>query len=210
MGAAHLGGVIQQDVALSTGCVDGCFSDCPTCRRLRKAAVAVALRRGMAAVTSEAIAERAEVPLERALEHYPAAEDCLAAAYDEGALVVRRICARMLPGSGPWQERIRAAADAVIEEFKTRPELARFCMVEAWRSDLPMLCATRLAARERLVAILAEESGVGDEGLPDLRFEILVGAAHHMVSEEIQADGGARAARERFDQVIDLFEPVPA
>jgi AcrR family transcriptional regulator len=199
---------MHQDVAPSTGCVSGCFSDCPTCRRLRKAAVAVALRRGMAAATSEAIAERAEVPLERAVEHYPAAEDCLAAAYDEGALLVRRICARLLRGSGSWQARLRDAVEATLEEFKTRPELARFCMVEAWHSDLPLLCASRLAARERLVAILAEESGVGDEDLPNLRFEIMVGAAHHMAGEEIQANGGARAVRERLEQVIDTFEPI--
>lgn len=208
MGATHLGGVIQQDVAPSTGCASGCFSDCATCRRLRKAAVAVAVRRGLTAATSEAIAERAEVPLERAVEHYPTAEGCLAAAYDEAALLVRRRCVGVLRGSGSWQERVRDAADAAFEEFKTRPDLARFFMVEAWRSDLPMLCASRLADRERLVAILTEESGVGDEDLPDLRFEILVGAAHHMVSEEIQANGGARSVRERLDQVIDLFEPV--
>jgi AcrR family transcriptional regulator len=202
--------VIQHEVAPSNGCATGCFSDCPTCRRLRKAAVAVAVRRGVTAATSEAIAEGAEVPLDRAVQHYPAAEDCLAAAYDEGALIVRRICVRMLRGSGSWQERLRDAADAAFEEFKTRPELARFCMVEAWRSDLPMLNASRLAARERIVSILAEESGVGDEDLPGLRFEILVGAAHHMVSEEIQANGGARSVRERVDQVIDMFEPVPS
>lgn len=210
MGAAHLGGVIQHDVAPSNGCAAGCFSDCPTCRRLRKAAVEVAVRGGVTAATSEAIAERAEVPLERAVQHYPAAEDCLSAAYDEGALIVRRICARVLRGTGAWQERLRDAVAAAIEQFETRPELARFCMVEAWRSDLPMLCASRLAARERLVAILAEESGTGDEDLPDLRFEVMVGAAHHMAGEEIQANGGARAVRERLDQVIDLFEPVPS
>jgi AcrR family transcriptional regulator len=200
--------VIQHDVAPSNGCATGCFSDCPTCRRLRKAAVAVAVRRGVTTATSEAIADHAEVPLEGAVQHYPAAEDCLAAAYDEGALLVRRIFARKLRGSGSWHERLRAAADGAVEVLETQPELARFCTVEAWRSDLPMLCASRLADRERLVAILAEESGVGDEDLPDLRFEILVGAAHHMVSEEIQANGGARAVRERLEQVIDMFEPV--
>ena len=172
--------------------------------------MAVAVEHGVTAATSEAIAERAEVPLERAVQHYPAAEACLAAAYDEGALIVRRICVRVLRGSGSWQERLRDAVAAAIEEFKTRPELARFCMVEAWQSDLPMLCASRLAARERLVAILDEESGVEDENLPGLRFEILVGAAHHVAGEEIQANGGARSVRERLDQVIDMFEPVPS
>jgi hypothetical protein len=163
----------------------------------------------MGAATSAAIAERAEVPLARALEHYPAAEDCLAAAYDEGALLIRRICVRTLPGRGTRHERLHATAAAMIEEFEARPELARFYTVEALRSDMPLLRASRLAARERLVAILAEESGLGDEHLPDLRFEILVGAAHHTVSEEMQANRGARSVRERLDGVIDLFEPVP-
>jgi len=186
----------------------GCFSNCPTCRRLRKATAEFAVRHGVDGITSAAIAEFAGVPLERAVEHYPTLDACLAATYDEGSLRLRRVCVRALRGSGSWQERLRAAADAGIEEFKTRPELARFCMMVAWRSDLPVLCASRVAARERLVAILAEESGPGDEHLPDLRFEILVGAAHHTVSEEIHANGGARAVRERLDQVIDLFEPV--
>jgi AcrR family transcriptional regulator len=189
---------------------DGCFSNCPTCRRLRKATAEFADRHGVEGITSAAIAEFAGVPLERAAEHYPTLDACLAATYDEGSLRLRRVCVRALRGRGSWPERLRAVVDAGIEEFETRPELARFCMIAAWRSDLPVLCASRLAARERLVAILAEESGVGDECLPDLRFEILVGAAHHTVSEEIHANGGAQAVRERLDQVIELFEPVPS
>jgi AcrR family transcriptional regulator len=192
------------------GSQEGCFSNCPTCRRLRKATAEFAVRHGVEGITSAAIADFAGVPRERAAEHYPTLEACLAATYDEGSLRLRRACVRALRGRGSWPERLRAAVDAGIEEFETRPELARFCMMVAWRSDLPVLCASRLAARERLVAILAEESGVGDEGLPDLRFEILVGAAHHTVSEEIQADGGARSVRERLDEVIELFEPVPS
>jgi AcrR family transcriptional regulator len=200
--------VIEQDAVSPGGCATGCFSDCPTCRRLRKAAVAVAIRRGVDGVTSEAIAERAEVPLARAVEHYPAAEDCLAAAYDEGALLVRRICARTLTADGSRRERLLAAVTASIEEFTERPELARYWAVEAWRSDMAILCASRMAARERLVSILAEESGLEDQDLPELRFEILVGAIHHAVSEELQRDGGPASVRERLEQVIDMFEPV--
>jgi len=168
----------------------------------------VAIRHGVDGATSEAIAERAEVPLARAVEHYPAAADCLAAAYDEGALLVRRICARTLTADGSRRERLLAAVVAAIEEFTKRPELARYWAVEAWRSDLAILCASRMAARERLVSILAEESGLDDEDLPELRFEILVGAIHHAVSEELQGDGGAASVRERLEQVIDMFEPA--
>jgi AcrR family transcriptional regulator len=208
MGATHPPeGMLQQNAERPTVCVDGCFSDCPTCRRLRKAAVELAVRHGIGSTTGEAIAELAEVPLERAVEHYPTAEDCLAAAYDEGALRLRRVCVRMLRGGGSWQERLRAAVDAVIEEFGERPELARFCMVEVCRADHRVLVASRLAARERFVAILAEECGLEDADLPELRFEMLAGAAHHTVSRQLQGDGGAGSVRDRLDQVIDLFEP---
>lgn len=208
MGATHPPeGVLQQDAGRPTASLDGCFSDCPTCRRLRKAAVELAVRHGIGSITSDAIAERAEVPLERAVEHYATAEDCLAAAYDEGALRLRRVCARTLRGGGSWQERLRAAVDAVIEEFGERPELARFCMLEVCRSEDRVLVASRLAARDRFVAILAEEFGREDADLPELRFEILAGAAHHTVSRQLQGNGGAGSVRDRLDQVIDLFEP---
>lgn len=207
MGAPHpLEGVLRQDAERSNGCPSGCFSDCPTCRRLRKAAVELAVRHGIAAATSDAIAGLAEVPLERAVEHYPTAEDCLAAAYDEGALRLRRVCARTLRGSGSWHERLHATVEAAIEEFSARPQLAHFYLVEACRSDHRVLFASRLAARERLVAILAEERGSEDEDLPALRFEMLVGAAHHLVSEQLQ-NGDAGSVRERLAQVIELFEP---
>ncbi len=189
----------------------GCFSNCPTCRRLRRAAVELAARDGLGATTSARIADLAEVPLERAMEHYPTLEDCLAAAYDEGALRLRRVFVRALRGSGSWHERLRAAIDAAVDEFRTRPELGRFCMVEAARSDLPVLCASRLAARERLVAILAQERGpeADDLDLPELRYEVLVGAAHHVVSEQLDGNQNGGSVRERLDQIIDLFEPEP-
>jgi AcrR family transcriptional regulator len=207
MGATHPPeGVLQQDRERPEACSSGCFSDCPTCRRLRKAAVEVAVRDGIAATTSDAIAELAEVPLGRALEHYPTAEDCLAAAYDEGALRFRRVSVEALRGSGSWQERLRATLDAAIEEFRVQPQLARFCMVEVSHSDHPVLCASRLAARERFVAILSEECGTEDADLPELRFEMLAGAAHHLVSEHLRGNG-VGSVRERLDQVIDLFEP---
>jgi AcrR family transcriptional regulator len=207
MGATHPPGGLQRNAELLDSCSSGCFSDCPTCRRLRKAAVQVAVRDGITATTSDAIAELAEVPLERATEHYPTVEDCLAAAYDEGTLRLRRVCVGTLRGSGSWPERLRATVDAVIEEFTKRPELARFCMLEVSRSDNRVLCASRLAARERFVAILAEECGVEDADLPALRFEMLAGAAHHTVLGQLQGNGSTGSVRERLDQVIELFEP---
>jgi AcrR family transcriptional regulator len=170
------------------------------------------VRNGLAGLSTEAIAEFAEVPPERAAEHYATLEDCLAAAYDEGSLRLRRACVPALRGGGSWPERLHAAVEAAVEEFSPRPELARFCAMVAWRSDLPVLCASRLAARERIVAILAEERGhqLDEADLPELRFEVMVGAAHHVLREQLDGKLGPGEVRERLDQVIDLFEPAQA
>jgi AcrR family transcriptional regulator len=210
MGLGHPGeGSLAQHPEQSTDWSAGCFSNCATCGRLRSATAELAVRHGIDQVTSAAIAELAGIPPERAAEHYPTLEDCLAATYDEGALRLRRACVPALRGSGSWQERLHAAVDAVIQEFRPRPELARFCMMVGWRSDLPVLCAARVAARERFVEILAEECRPepGDLDLPDLRFEVLAGAARHVVGEALGSDGHERSVRERLDEVIALFEP---
>jgi AcrR family transcriptional regulator len=210
MGLGHPGDLSRtQHSEQSRGWSDGCFSNCSTCQRLRKATAELAVRRGIEGITRVGIAEFADIPLERAGEHYPTLEACLAATYDEGAMRLRRACVPALSGSGSWQDRLHAAVDAAIEEFSPRPELARFCMMVGWRSDLAVLCASRIAARERFVEILAEEcrADPDDLDLPHLRFEILAGAARHVVSEALGGDGRERSLRERLDEVIELFEP---
>jgi AcrR family transcriptional regulator len=187
----------------------GCFLDCAVCERLRRAAVEAAVRDGIDRTTIAGVARLADVPLDVAMDHYPTAEDCFAAAYDEGALMLRRVCAQALRGDGSWRDRLHAAVAQAVETFGERPQLARYCFVDAWHSTRPMLVAARMADRERLVRILAEQhspGGVGEEDLPELRFEVLVGAAHHAVSEQLDGQGGDITLRERLDQLIDLFE----
>jgi hypothetical protein len=55
---------------------------CPTCRLLRAAAVALALRRGIQSVTSEGVAAEAGIEPEQAAKHYPTLDHCLSAAYN--------------------------------------------------------------------------------------------------------------------------------
>jgi AcrR family transcriptional regulator len=187
----------------------GCFSNCPTCRALRLAAAEVAVRDGVDETTGAAVAARAGVSREEASRHYPMLDDCLAAAYDEGTMRLRRACVRALRGEGAWADRLHAAVDAAIDEFRDEPELARFCVVEAWRSDIVTLRASRMAMRERFVEILTEEAGpdAEDAELPELRFELLAGAAHHVVSTVLTGDGDGTGVRRRLDEVIGMFEP---
>jgi hypothetical protein len=86
-------------------------------------------------------------------------------------------------------------------------------VIEAWRSSLPGLRERSLAARETLVALLAEHhvGGPSHAEPPGMHLEVLVGAAHHVVRDEIENGRCDPAAmRARLDELIQLFEPTQA
>jgi AcrR family transcriptional regulator len=179
---------------------------CATCRSLRAAAVALAVRRGIQDVTSEAIADRAGIPGELAAEHYPTLDHCLTAAFEEGTTHFREVADRALDRDGTWQERLHVAAAATVEALDAQPELARFCVLEAWRCNLPMLRTSRITARRRYVEMLTgQRRAGGDEDLPEVRMELLVGAGHHLAGEEIEW-GDADSLHERLVGLIEVFE----
>jgi AcrR family transcriptional regulator len=179
---------------------------CSTCRSLRAAAVALAVRRGIQDVTSEAVADDAGIPTELASRHYPTLDLCLTAAFEEGTKHFREVTNRALDREGTWQERLHAAAAATVEALDARPELARFCVIEVWRCNLPTLRASRIAARRRYVDMMtAQRRAGGDEDVPEVRMELLVGAGHHLTGEEIER-GDADSLHERLDGLIEVFE----
>jgi AcrR family transcriptional regulator len=181
---------------------------CVTCASLRAAAVSLAVRQGIQFVTSEGIAADAGIGGEDAARHYPTLDHCLSAAYDETATHFRDVASRAMGEDGSWQERLHAAAEATVEAFDERPDLARYCVVEAWRCNLPLLSASRIAGRRRYIQMLTDHrrSG-GDEELPEVRMEMFVGAGHHVSGVELEWGDGT-ALRERLDGLIEAFEPA--
>lgn len=185
-------------------------SGCVTCASLRANAVSLALRRGIQFVTSEGIAAETGIEGEEAARHYPTLDHCLSAAYDESTKHFREVASRAMEDDGSWQERLHAAAEATVEAFDERPDLARYCVVEAWRCNLPMLRASRLAGRRRYIEMLTDHRPAGgDEVLPEVRMEMFVGAGHHVSGEELEW-GDGDALRERLDGLIEVFEPAMA
>ena len=181
---------------------------CATCRSLRAAAVSLVLRRGIQSVTIEEIAAEAGIEAGAAARHYPTLDHCLSAAYEESTAHFRDVASRAMEGEGSWQDRLHAAAAATVEAFGEQPDLARFCVVEAWRSNLPMLRASRLAGRRRYIEMLTgHRSPEGDEVLPEVRMEMFVGAGHHVSGEELE-QGDADSLQERLDGLIEVFEPA--
>jgi len=210
MGAGRpLGGGGGQ-LQTSNGTAPCVVSGCATCALLRATAVSLALRRGIQFVTSEGIAAETGIEGEEAARHYPTLDHCLSAAYDESTTHFRDVASRAMEDGGSWQERLHAAAAATVEAFDERPDLARYCVVEAWRCNLPMLRASRLAGRRRYIQMLTDHrpSG-GDEDLPEVRMEMFVGSGHHVSSEELEW-GDGDALRERLDGLIEVFEPAMA
>lgn len=184
---------------------------CATCAQLRAAAVDVATAHGVHAATGAAIVAHAGLRPGEAALHYASADECLADAFDDGFELLLSACVPALAAQGPWQSRLLAACDAAIAEFRQRPKLARFCMVDAWHTDLPLLSARRMAAREHAVQLLAEYRRPDElaASLPELRFELFVGAAHHAVSQELKhPDFDLTGVRERFAQLVGMFEPA--
>jgi AcrR family transcriptional regulator len=183
---------------------------CSTCARLRAAAIDVAIARGIHEATGPAIVAQAGLSPGEAAAHYASADECLADAYDDGFELLVSVCLPALTADGPWQDRLLAACDAAIAEFSHRPKLARFCMVEAWHTQLPRLSEHRMAARQRAIDLLVEHRRPDDlsAALPALRFELFAGAAHHAVGNELQDPAcNPRTVRDRFDQLVGMFEP---
>jgi AcrR family transcriptional regulator len=184
--------------------------DCGTCRALRAAAVALAVRRGIQAVTSGGIAAEAGIKAEQAVRHYPTLDHCLTAAYEESTTHFREVASGAMEGEGSWQDRLHAAAAATVEAFDARPDMARYCVVEAWRCNLPLLRASRIAGRRRYIEMLtAHRHFEGDQDLPEVRMEMFVGAGHHVSGEELE-QGDADSLQERLDRLIEVFEPAMA
>lgn len=186
---------------------------CDTCARMRSAAVDIAAGRGIGAATEEAIVRGARITREEARRHYPSADDCLADAYEEGFERLVEASLPALTGDGSWQERLLAAGNAAIVAFAEQPQLARFCVVEAWRVEMPALSERRMAVRERFVSILADHRrpNVEEEALPELRFEIFAGATRYAIDEELQDPAcSTHSLQARFSELVRVFEPAPA
>jgi AcrR family transcriptional regulator len=175
---------------------------------MRAAAVSLAVRRGIQAVTFEGIAAEAGIGAEQAVRHYPTLDHCLSAAYDESTTHFREVASRAMDGEGSWRERLHAAAAATVEAFNAEPDLARYCVVEAWRCNLPILRASRIAGRRRYIEMLTDHRRPGgNEDLPEVRMEMFVGAGHHVSGEELE-QGDADSLQERLDRLIEVFEPA--
>jgi AcrR family transcriptional regulator len=182
---------------------------CTACAGLRRAAVTLAAERGIETVTTEEIAERAGMTPDTFRRHYRDAEECLGAAYEEGARQLERTFRDGLQGSGGWRERLQAAVHRTLAVFARQPQLARFCLAEVPQTTIPSLRERHLESRQRIVTVLSEErrGEVGDASLVHL--EVVTGAAHHSVGTQLTRERcDVDSIRTRIDNLIAHYVPA--
>jgi AcrR family transcriptional regulator len=182
---------------------------CTACAGLRQAAVTLAAERGIEKVTIEEIAERAGMTLDGFRRHYLDAEECLVAAYEEGARQLERTFREGLQGAGGWRERLQGAVERTLSAFARRPQLARFCLAEVPRTTMPSLRERHLQSRQRFVSVLSEERGDDAGEGSRLHLELVTGAAHHAVEAQMTGERcDLESIRARIDDLIAGYVPA--
>ena len=182
---------------------------CTACAGLRRAAVSLAAEQGIETVSAEAIADRAGMTLDGFRRHYRDAEECLVAAYDEGAQQLERTFREGLQASGGWRERLQAAVERTMSAFARRPQLARFCLGEVPRTTIPGLRERHLESRQRIVTVLSEERGPRAGEASRLHLELVTGAAHHAVGAQMTGERcDLESIRVRIDDLISGYVPA--
>jgi AcrR family transcriptional regulator len=182
---------------------------CTACAGFRRAAVTLAAERGIETVTAEEIAEGAGMTPDDFRRHYRDAEECLVAAYDEGARQLERTFREGLQGAGGWRERLQAAVERTLSAFARRPQLARFCLAEVPRTTIPSLRERHLESRQRFVTVLSEERGDAAGEASRLHLELVTGAAHHAVEAKMTGERcDLNSIRARIDDLIADYVPA--
>lgn len=100
--------------------------------RLFAATVAVTTAKGYANSSVTDIIELAGVSSSSFYQHFSGKEECFLATQAEILAEAQADIAQCLENGGPWQERVRRAADAIVSRLVDQPAAARLCLVESY------------------------------------------------------------------------------
>ncbi len=175
-------------------------ADCPACARLRAAVRVIAGETPLLEVTADELADAAGTDVRMFTRHYPSVRACGAAAFDEAADDLHRVCATALRGNGPdCAARFAGVVDAVLRWADTHPQCARYLFVASERAAAPELLA-RLSGLKRSVTSLFDGSA-GHTPAGRIHVEFVVGlffrAAARALAPDGTGHGGHAALREQ-------------
>lgn len=132
--------------------------------RLLAAITEIVLDRGYDAASITEIVRVASVSSRDFYRHFDSAEACFLAAFDAVLEHLRRLIDDAAAPCSTWPERVIAALRAGLAFFASRPDLARFCLVE------PVTATPAIAIRHRdAVLEFAPLLAAGRDYLPAAR-----------------------------------------
>jgi AcrR family transcriptional regulator len=134
--------------------------------RLLQAAVEVLAEVGVAQLTMQAVAERADTALRTVYNHFPSKEALVVDAYDGVANYVKDAVAA-IPGTGCPQERLGWFTDAVFDSYQHEsPGAAAIMRVTGVPEYDAHLADVRAWRREQLTALLRPADRAGSLKVP--------------------------------------------
>jgi hypothetical protein len=193
--------------------MEHCGTGCPTCSRLRRAAVLAAFEDGLPGLTIAAVAERARVPGRVLGSHRSGTlHGCVAEAYGLSTLALQRDFALRFTRGPTWVGGLVIATRGLLDTVVARPELASFCYVEILRGDRSLL-ELREMTRRRSVRLFVSEYAArrGGERVPRLQVEFVCGAIIHAIASaaETRTDPDVRSTLAAVAHLAEACEPLP-
>jgi AcrR family transcriptional regulator len=189
-----------------------CEPACPTCATLRTAALGVIGAGGIDALTLSALSASSRLPAEVITRHYPSAAACLYDTYVQTSASIRKDFAATLARGSRWAHGLRMAGRGLLQRMARRPDEARLCFLEVLRGERELLRARDRARRLMVEMFRAEHARRrGRENLPDVQFELLIGAAFQAIAAAV-AEGRIGELATLEDELVELdgvFEPQP-
>lgn len=110
--------------------------------------VSTCYEEGFQAATAARVAQRAGVSRRVFEGVFAAPEDCFLAAFEQACAEAERHARAAFATQECWEDGFRAGLRAVLSLFDQRPELAKFCVVDALvAGERVQLARTRIVAR---------------------------------------------------------------
>lgn len=168
-----------------------CTPACAICERLRGATLEIVGESGIEGMTIDRLASRVGLAASDVLHHYATPVDCIYETYDEVVCDVLRDMVAAFDEGSDWQSGFEISRRRLLERMADNPAEARLCFVETARGDRE-LRRRRDVTRRWIIEFLAREHErrQEQEALPEIQFEMLIGAGFQTISGAV-ADGDA-------------------
>lgn len=189
-----------------------CMPGCATCEGLRHAALKIVGEGGIEALDHHSLAAGTRIPTAEVARHYPDISQCLYETYDSVVSDILLGLMELVREGSDWQAGFERARWAMLERLAANPAEARLCFVETLRGDRE-LRRRREVTRRRVVDFLTQEHKrrQPEEGLPDMQFEMLIGAGFQAISSAVSSEEIDLTELEaQLAEVQDCFFPQRA